>query len=314
MQSRKFWSRSDKTERSTIQLIPSRKKRSQLTGNHNRILNSSLAAVSRSRIELSVSTLSGFHTRHTKSKFINDVADWLKNILKDFGYTNIYFHHYKKNGYDLKNVICDKQGATNKVILICAHYDSIMEDINNSKDRAPGADDNASGVSAVLEIARIICHVSLEYSIQFAFFSGEEQDQWGAKNYSLHIKKNNVNLHRLINLDMVGRPQLSDHIIIERDLGNKVSTNDKDSQRFGEILEQMTLDYTDLDVLLGPIYDSDYMPFEALGYVVVGLYDGGQIYDTYHSKNDVPALLNMDFIVSVTKLVIATILNEITLS
>ena len=72
----------------------------------------------------------------------------------------------------------------------------------------------------------------------------------------------------------------------------------------------MALDYTDLQVVFGPIYDSDYMPFEALGYVVVGIYDGGQVSTTYHSKTDVASTLDMKYIASVTKLVLAAILKE----
>lgn len=55
-----------------------------------------------------------------------------------------------------------------------------MEDINNSTARAPGADDNASGVSALLEVARILFNVSLNHSIIFVLFSGEEQGKLGS--------------------------------------------------------------------------------------------------------------------------------------
>ena len=76
--------------------------------------------------------------------------------------------------------------------------------------------------------------------------------------------------------------------------------------------EQAAVDYTDLQVMLGPIYDSDYMPFEALGYVVAGLYDGGAIDQNthYHSSTDIPSAVNMDYVVSTTKLLLATILQE----
>ncbi|MGA8080282.1 MAG: M20/M25/M40 family metallo-hydrolase, partial [Candidatus Nitrosopolaris sp.] len=273
---------SDKKE-GNRSLIPSKKEKNQRTDDHYRFVCSLLNLVSKDNVETWVNCLSSFHTRHTKSKLINDVPDWLKNVLQNFGYTDIYFHNYDKSGYELKNVICHKQGEGEKIILLCAHFDCIMEDINNFKDRAPGADDNASGVCAVLEIARILCQLKLAYSIQYVFFSGEEQGQWGSKSYARYVKDNNVNLYRLINLDMVGRPESENRIIIERDLGNVVSDNDADSQRFGETLEQAAVDYTNMQVLLGPIYDSDYMPFEAEGYVVAGFYDGGQIYDTNHS-------------------------------
>ena len=228
-----------------------------------------------------------------------------------FGYTNVYFHDYSENGYQLKNVICHKQGLTDRFIAICAHFDSIMEDINNAEDRAPGADDNASGVSAVLEIARVLSEAELQQSIQFVFFSGEEHGQWGSRNYAQYLNENKTELHRLINLDMVGHPEPHQKkVIIERDMGNRVSNNDFDSQIYGEFMKQMALDYTDLQVVFGPIYDSDYMPFEALGYVVVGIYDGGQVSTTYHAKTDVASTLDMKYIVSVTKLVLAAILKE----
>jgi hypothetical protein len=274
-------------------------------------VTSVLALVSENNLHKSIKDLTSYYTRHSKSKFINQVAEMLKTQLEDFGYTNVYFHDYTESGYPLKNVICHKQGLTNKVIAICAHYDSIMEEINNAEDRAPGADDNASGVSAVLEIARLLHEVELQHSIQFIFFSGEEQGQWGSKNYAQSIKENKVEFHRLINLDMVGNPPYPQtKVIIERDTGNKVSSNDQDSQSYGEFMKQMAMNYTDLQVIMGPIYDSDYMPFEALGYVVVGIYDGGQVSTTYHSKTDVPSTLNMEYIVAVTRIVLATILNE----
>jgi aminopeptidase YwaD len=72
----------------------------------------------------------------------------------------------------------------------------------------------------------------------------------------------------------------------------------------------MASKYTNLEVIPGHIYDSDYMPFEALGYVVAGLYDGGQFNRYYHTQQDEPSKLNIDYIVSVTKLVLAAILSE----
>jgi Zn-dependent M28 family amino/carboxypeptidase len=271
--------------------------------------------VSEQNIGIWISRITSFHTRHTKSKFIDQVADWLKDQLKGFGYSDVYFHNYIKDGYSLKNVICHKQGRSsksNKIMVICAHYDCRIEDIENAKDRCPGANDNASGMSSVLELARILYSIDLEHSIQFVFFSGEEQDQWGSKSYAKYINENSLNLYRVINLDMVGHPPPLNQkqVIIERDIGNAVLSNDKDSKVFAKIIEQMAMDYAGLQMLAGPIYSSDYMPFEELGYVVAGLFDGGNTHSSYHSKNDIPSNLNMGYIASVTKTVLATILYE----
>jgi Zn-dependent M28 family amino/carboxypeptidase len=275
-------------------------------------ITSLLELVSRDNIERWINTLSSFHTRHTKSPLINQAAYWLKNELLSLGYSNVYFHDYVESDYQLKNVICRKQGITPKVIIICAHYDSIMEDANNAEERSPGANDNASGVSVLLELARILFLFQLNHSIQFVFFSGEEQGLWGSRKYSEYIKDSTISISRLINLDMVGHPPPLNpkRVIIERDIGNKVSSNESDSQALGQIMKEIATKYTDLEVNFGDIYDSDYMPFEALGYTVVGVYDGGEESPTYHSKNDLPSSLNIGYIASVAKMVLATVVSQ----
>ena len=61
---------------------------------------------------------------------------------------SVNFHHYVEGGYNLKNVIYQKAGSlSDQLILVCAHYDSRMEDLEDMNSRAPGADDNASGVA-----------------------------------------------------------------------------------------------------------------------------------------------------------------------
>ena len=278
-------------------------------------INSVVSSISRNNIEKWITELASFHTRHTRSKYIDEIANWLKSKLEHISQININFHHYQEGDYNLKNVICEKAGSlSDQVILVCAHYDSRMEDLEDINSRAPGADDNASGVAVLLEVARLISTLNLEKSIFLAFFSGEEQGLWGSAHYAKQLKHDNVNLYRLINLDMVGYPPRNGKttVTVERDIGNKVTTNDKDSKAFADMMEQMALDYTDLDVILGPIYDSDYMPFEALGYVTIGCYDGGATVENthYHSVTDDICFINIDYVVSVAKMVLATVLKE----
>jgi Zn-dependent M28 family amino/carboxypeptidase len=289
----------------------------------DKFIDSQLELVSQTHIETCINRLtSSFPTRHSKSRFINQVADWLKKEFENIGHTNVYFHNYihsdEGKDYRLKNVICNKQGETDKVIIICAHYDSRMKVLEDKESSAPGADDNASGVAVVLETARVLLQLSLYYSIQFVLFSGEEQDLWGAEEYAHYVKGNNVDIHRVINLDMVGYPPLGQQIInIEREMGNtdspcnRVSSNDADSETFAHSMEEIASVYTNLTAIKGPIYGSDYCPFENRGYVVAGLYDEGQRNNPhYHSSDDLPSDLDMGYITSVTKLIVATILKE----
>lgn len=124
-------------------------------------IKSLLREVSSDNIRSNLITISLYHTRHTKSKYINEVAEWLKNQFKIMGYQDVSFHTYTENidgnDYDLKNIVCKKDGINNEcVIIVCAHYDSRVKKLRDSTSRAPGANDNASGVSAILEIARIL--------------------------------------------------------------------------------------------------------------------------------------------------------------
>jgi len=268
-----------------------------------------LREISETNLKTNIELLSSFPTRHTKSKYINEVAQWLESQLLSYGYSNVDFHEYVKNGYELKNVVCSKNGNHPRVVMVCAHYDCIMEDIDNEKERAPGANDNASGVSSLLEIARILRAKETGTSMQFVFFSGEEQGLWGSREYAQYIKEKKIDLYRLVNLDMIGSPPNNGNkVIIERDLGNQVLYNDKDSQDFAMLMEHMALTFTNLEVTKGPIYSSDYMPFEALGYVVIGVYDGGQSNLHYHSKLDKPGQIKIKYLSSVTKMIIASIL------
>ena len=279
--------------------------------------------VSLENIKSKLMKLSSYHTRHSKSKYINEVAEWLKNEFKNIGYEDVSFHEYKEiideNEYNLKNIICKKNGKNHKCIMICAHYDSRMEIWFDYYSRSPGANDNASGVSSILEIARVLYNKKLNYDLQFVFFSWEEQNLLGSEQYAKSIRKDNLNLHRLINLDMIGYPKFNPgKIIIEADSykeeserHNRVVFNDKDSIECGNIMEKMCA-YTDLSPKPDSIYDSDYESFEKRGYVVVGAYDGSATTDKnphYHSISDTPEKIDWNYLTSVTKIVLATILT-----
>ena len=275
--------------------------------------------VNSTRLKNWIDNLTSFQTRHTKSEYIEDVAYWLKNELQSVCNGRVYFHNFTQldegKSYSLKNIICDQGSALaddrGHHILISAHYDSRMEDINQSNARAPGADDNASGVAAVLELARVLSRVDLKNNIQFVLFSGEEQGQWGSSAFVRQHQTNNTKLDLVINLDMVGYPSFGlGDVIIEQDLGNKITTNDAYSKNVAKFIEQIDSEYTNLEALLRPLGKTDLIPFEAIGKIVIGLHDGGsELNPNYHSMSDTPGTLDIGYLTSTTKLALATILN-----
>ncbi|HEY6536523.1 MAG TPA: M28 family peptidase [Candidatus Nitrosocosmicus sp.] len=279
-----------------------------------------LEKVNQKNIELNLHKLTNFHTRHSKSTHINGASEWILNELKGLGYVDVNYSRFNetidKEEFELRNIICKKKGLDDKVIILCAHYDCRIENLKDSISRAPGANDNASGVCAIIEIARILFSEKLEHSLQFVLFAGEEQGLLGSKNYVKYIKDSRTNLYRLINLDMIGYPKLNPGtVIIELDnnpdpIHNTVKENDDKSIELGEVMKKM-FSYTDLQFHFDSIYDSDYEPFEAEGYIVIGVYDGSAATNNpnYHSTLDVPSLIDWRYLTSVTKIVLATILN-----
>jgi Zn-dependent M28 family amino/carboxypeptidase len=280
-----------------------------------------LEGVSTEKLKQYLNRLSNFHTRHSKSPLLNDAGDWIMNELRGFGYRDTFYHSFKSTidneEFELRNIVCKKKGIDEKLIMVCAHYDCIMECKEDSVSRAPGANDNGSGVSAIIEMARVLANENLRHSIQFVFFSGEEQGLLGSKSYAKYIKENGMDLYRLVNLDMIGYPFFAPNtVIIERDNNtnvkhNQIRENDTESIEFGEMMKDMT-SAVGLQFHLDSIYDSDYEPFEAKGYVVIGAYDGSA--DSiknphYHSSSDIPENIDWDYLTSVTKLVLATVLK-----
>ena len=289
---------------------------------NEKLIYSALNQVNSTKLKNWIDDLSSFYTRHTKSEYIESVAYWLKNGLQSVCNGKTYFHNFtqidQRIRYNLKNIICYQEGSTeydnNHLILISAHYDSRMQDINQSDAKAPGADDNASGVAAVLELARILSKVDLRNNIQYVLFSGEEQGQWGSTAYVKHLQPNNTKVDLVMNLDMIGYPALGlDNVSIEYDLGNKFTTNDIYSKKVGQFIEQIALDYANLETSLHPLHPlgrTDLIPFEATGKIVIGIHDGGsELNPNYHNTSDTLDTLDIEYLTSVTKLVLATILN-----
>lgn len=266
--------------------------------------------VSRQRLTDEVAALAAFHTRHTFSAGIGAVADHLVARFAAAGYAGAAKVAWTHSGHSGHNVVAVKPGTgpTPLVVVLCAHYDSRMQTLSDATSRAPGADDNASGVAAVLEIARLLAGVPLADTIHFVAFSGEEQGLLGSTEYAAQLAAAGTTVHRLVNLDMIAVPPADGSVTVERDEGNAVPGNDAASVAFGAVMAQAAADYTTLPVLLGPIYASDYMPFEARGWVTIGAYEG-EGNPNYHRTSDDVGTLDYDYLTSVTRLTLATLLQ-----
>jgi len=292
-------------------------------GDYNNQIDLILEQINSTKLKEYIDILSSFHTRHTKSTHIENVALWLKSEFENICKGSVFYHNYTQHDqnqtYHLKNIICSNKqdlasSQSNNTIIIGAHYDSRAKNINSTDARAPGADDNASGVSALLELSRILSHLDLKYNLQFVLFSGEEQGLWGSTNYVRYLNENNrtKTIDLYINFDMIGYQHSNKlkKVILEYDVGNKYLQNDKYSKTIALFIKQIATNYTNLKAILSKLENSDFIPFEAFGHTVIGIHDGGVKKNPhYHQSSDTPDTLDIKYVNSITKIVLATILE-----
>lgn len=119
-----------------------------------------------------------------------DMAEqYLYERLLSYGLTQVKYQYFPGNGNPLsapegRNVIAEITGKTkpSEIVVIGCHIDN-MNDVTWPTGRAPGADDNASGCSALLYLARNFVGHEFERTLRFAFFDAEENAPWTSEGY-----------------------------------------------------------------------------------------------------------------------------------
>lgn len=136
-------------------------------------------------------------SRH-KNNAGNDLAQaWLMQKFVELGYTPVV-QSFSTTG---KNILVTKpgDGSTEEVVIICAHYDAMP---GGNLD-APAADDDGSGVCAVLEAARVLRDVPFVHPIIFALWDEEEQGKIGSIFYAGGMAANDALIRGVINMDAI---------------------------------------------------------------------------------------------------------------
>ncbi|MBL0336975.1 MAG: M20/M25/M40 family metallo-hydrolase [Chitinophagaceae bacterium] len=117
----------------------------------------------------------------------------------------------------LGNVVARLKGtdtADHRIFIISGHLDNMRSNVMDGNGDAPGANDDASGVAAVMECARIMSKQSFPATIIFVAVSGEEQGLLGANFMADKAKKENWNIEAVLNNDIMGSNNSSDTRII----------------------------------------------------------------------------------------------------
>jgi hypothetical protein len=179
--------------------------------------------ISSDELQRTITRLVGFGTRHTLSdttsttRGIGAARRWIQDRFVETsracgGCLQIKTLKQAVTGpgiptpTEVVDVLAIQRGTSDpdRMIVISAHLDSRVTDVMNATSDAPGADDNGSGLAAVLEAARVLSKHTFAATLVYAVTSGEEQGLYGGKELARYALQQRWQIEAVLNNDIIG--------------------------------------------------------------------------------------------------------------
>lgn len=284
------------------------------------------AAVSAERLEADVTTLVGFGTRHTLSETTSEdrgigaARRWIeaefRSISRACGgclavstMSDVVQGPRIPEPTEVVNVLAVQRGSRepNRYVVMSGDIDSRVSDPLDATSDSPGANDNASGMAAVLEAARVLSAYRFPASIIYVGLSGEEQGLYGGQIMAAHALQAGWHIQAVLNNDMIGNiagingvidnttarvfsegtraVETAEEARLRRYTGGEVDSASRNLARF--IDRQADEHLPDLDVMM--IYRLDrfgrgghHRPFNDAGFPAVRIMETNENYHRQH--------------------------------
>lgn len=199
-------------------------------------VNSLLSSINASELTDTVNSMMNFHNRYYSVQSGVDAAQWLKNHWQQIASSRSdisveYFNH----SFSQSSVVVTIPGAekADEIVVIGGHLDSINQS-NPSNGRAPGADDNASGIAVLTQALKAIVdnNYQPQRTIQIMGFAAEEVGLRGSKDIAQSYKSQAKNVVGMVQFDMTGNNGSSTDIVMMTDY-----TNSPQNQYLSQLLD-----------------------------------------------------------------------------
>ena len=206
-----------------------------------------------------------------------ETVDYLVEQFESYGYTNVNVYEFtfvsRGNEITSYNVEAVKEPMKNhdtgQQIIVGAHHDSVPN--------GPGANDDASGTGALLELARVYANTPTDTTIKFVAFGAEENGLWGSRRYAEAMETDEIERTvAMFQLDMVGSADAGDLVMFTAD-GEKNIVTDLGAAAGSRVSELVP--YSELG-------RSDHVPFHNLG-IPAALFIHTPLEPWYHTENDI---------------------------
>jgi hypothetical protein len=252
--------------------------------------------------------------------FLNDnhrqIALDIRNKFVQLGYSNAWLDSFSLSAdwdndtYNTwqYNVIARIEGSSNpeNIYVMGAHYDCIVDE-GDPFDKAPGANDNASGVAAVIEVARVLKTQNFvpKNTIEFVAFAAEENDLNGSADYAQKAASANKNIVMMLNNDMVATASGSESswTVNVMDYSNSSSLR-TDFVTCGELYTNLNFSHDNSYNKDGDSYSFYNEDFKAI-FIISDEDDGN-----YHTTSDRVENCNFDYCREVTAVSCALLVQE----
>ena len=182
--------------------------------------------ISPQRIQATIDKLVSFGTRHTMSDTVSDTRGigaarrWIKAELERCGAAagdrldvafDSHLHPVDRRlsrPTEIVNVVATLPGtqaeSRERMYVVSGHYDSRNSDENDATNDAPGANDDASGTAAVIEMACVMARYQFDATLVFMAVAAEEQGLYGAADYAEKAKQKKRNIAGMFTNDIIG--------------------------------------------------------------------------------------------------------------
>ena len=247
-----------------------------------------------------LSNLVKYGIRYTGNLECQISGDYLYNEFEKMGLF-VEFHDWSFDEFNSRNVVATLNGSdteSDAIFLITAHYDTVKN--------SPGANDDGSGVAAVLAIANVCSKYSFNHTIRFICFSGEEVGTYGSLSYARDSYEDEDNIIAVLNLDIIG---YANSVYGGKIIRFHHETRSSWIAEFAQDISNKYLEIVDMTVEDMPNYRGhDGQAFLDYGYdgVWIAEHDG---YSWGHSPNDTMEHINLTYLSKATKFMLAVLVE-----
>jgi bacterial leucyl aminopeptidase len=207
--------------------------------NQSDIVRPLVASVSANNIKGIIDKLSTFKNRYYKSQSGVDSQKFVKETWEGIvsGRSDAKVEYFNHRSWKQPSVILTITGSKspNEIIIIGGHADSIAGYFGGAHARAPGADDNASGISTITEVVRVLVNGNYqpEKTIKFMGYAAEEVGLRGSKEIAQSFKANGKNVVGVMQLDMTNFNGSDLDIVMMTDY-----TNASQNEFIGKVIDE----------------------------------------------------------------------------